>query len=282
MTTQIIAVRRTGIPLAGDQFVGCLAAPGQTPPTDVPDTPRLVARGITKSFGHVRALGGADLQIASGEVIGLVGDNGAGKSTLVKALTGALRPDNGTVDIDGRPAHLMSPTVARTHGIEVVHQDLALAPDLDPVANLFLGRERFAPGRRLLGTLDQRGMRQAATEVFDRADLRLLSLDVAVRNLSGGQRQLISVVRALAFSRSIIFMDEPTAALGVRQTEQVAKLVKQAAASGVAVVLISHNIPELLEVVDRIVVMRLGSSVASIPIGEATMERLVGAMTGLG
>jgi simple sugar transport system ATP-binding protein len=241
------------------------------------------ARGVTKAFGHVEALRGADLGVARGEVVGLVGDNGAGKSTLVKVLSGWHRADRGEVAVDGTPVRLRSPADARRAGIETLYQDLALAPDLDVVANLFLGREDVAGsvvGRRL-GVLRHRAMRAEAERILDDMDVRLPSLDVEVGALSGGQRQIIAVARTLAWARRIVLLDEPTAALGVRQTEQVRRLVRRAAERGVAAVVISHNLPELLELVDRIVVMRLGRSVASIPIAEADPAALIQAMSGL-
>jgi simple sugar transport system ATP-binding protein len=241
----------------------------------------LRATDIRKAFGHVEALRGAALSIGAGEIVGLVGDNGAGKSTLVKVLTGSLRADHGTVEIDGHVTRFASPSDARRFGIEVVYQDLALAPDLDPVANLFLGRERLLASRRLLGVLDRRGMTAAAKELFAQVEFGLPSLRVPVRVLSGGQRQLLAVVRAMAFARRLVFMDEPTAALGVHQTHLVNTLIKEAADLGIAVVIISHNLPELLEVVDRIVILRLGRTVATYPVAEATTERIVASMTGL-
>jgi simple sugar transport system ATP-binding protein len=241
----------------------------------------LRATDIHKAYGHVQALRGVNLSVDVGEIVGLVGDNGAGKSTLVKALTGSVRADRGTVEVHGRATRITSPSDARQLGIEVVYQDLALAPDLDPVANLFLGRERLLRSRRRLGTLDRRAMTAAAKELFAHVEFRLPSLGLPVRALSGGQRQLLAVIRAMAFARRLVFMDEPTAALGVRQTHQVNRLIREAADRGVAVVIVSHNLPELLEVVDRVVVLRLGRTVASYSASEATTERIVASMTGL-
>lgn len=250
-----------------------------------PSTPTgdvvLRAEGITRRFGHVWALRGAALEVRRGEVIGLVGDNGAGKSTFVKAITGNLKPDSGVIEINGRPTQIGNPAEARDLGIEVVHQDLALAGDLSAVANLFLGRERLAPSRRWLNDLDRTRMRREAKTLFELADIRLPSLSTPVRSLSGGQRQIIAVLRALAFAQNLVFMDEPTAALGVTQTARVTELIRLAASEGVAVVLISHNLPELLDVADRVVVLRHGRSVETFDSATVTGTELIASMTGL-
>lgn len=242
------------------------------------------ARGVVKKFGHVHALRGANLTLHGGEVVGLVGDNGAGKSTLIKVLSGWHRADGGEVLIDGAPVALHGTADARRLGIETLYQDLALAPDLDVVANLFLGREDTGPGRvgRWLGLTRHRAMRQQTARILGEMDVRLPSLDVPVGNLSGGQRQIIAVARSLVWARRVVVMDEPTAALGVRQTEQVLRLVRATADNtGVAALVISHNLPELFDLVDRVVVMRLGRDVASLPVEQADTATLVAAMSGL-
>jgi simple sugar transport system ATP-binding protein len=242
--------------------------------------PLLEARGIERSFGQVHALRGADFTVNKGEIVALVGDNGAGKSTLVKILSGADQPDAGQIFVEGRPVQLGSPHAARDLGIETVYQDLALAADLDPAANLFLGREIFRPGLLgRLGFLDKRAMARDTAEEMSRLGVRLKDAAAPVAALSGGQRQSVAVARAAMWARRVIFMDEPTAALGVVQTEQVLQLVRRVRDEGTAVVLISHNMPQVLEVADRVEVLRLGARVARFTAADATVEDLVGAMT---
>jgi simple sugar transport system ATP-binding protein len=244
-------------------------------------TALLEARGLSRSFGHVRALDGVDFDVNPGEVVGLIGDNGAGKSTLVKCLSGVERPDAGEILIDGEQVVLDSPTAARDHGIETAYQDLAVAPDLDPAANLFLGRELRRPGLLgVLGMLDKAAMRQQAAEQFARLGVTLQDIDVPIGSLSGGQRQSVAVARSVVWASRVVFLDEPTAALGVVQRERVLDVVRKVRDTGVAVVLISHNMPEVLAVADRIEVLRLGARVARFTAADASLEQLVGAMTG--
>jgi simple sugar transport system ATP-binding protein len=240
--------------------------------------PLLEARGVTRRFGHVQALRGAAFTARAGEVVALIGDNGAGKSTLVKALAGALRPDSGEILLDGRRVHLADPVAAQRLGIETVYQDLALAPDLDAAANLFLGREltRFP----FLNLLDGAAMRRRATEAFEELGIRLPDMSAPVRQLSGGQRQCVAVARAVAWASRVVFMDEPTAALGVVQRGQVLDLIRRVRDRGVTVVLISHNMPEVLAVADRVEVLRLGRRVARFTAADTSVEELVSAMTG--
>jgi simple sugar transport system ATP-binding protein len=241
----------------------------------------LEARDLVKRYGSVEALRGASFTAAKGEVVALIGDNGAGKSTLVKCLSGAEIPNSGEIRLDGRPIELDSPTTAREHGIETVFQDLAVAPDLDPAANLFLGRELYRPGLLgKLGMLDKTAMRRRAVTEFDRLGVRLQSVEVPIGSLSGGQRQSVAVARSVVWANKIVFMDEPTAALGVVQRERVLDVIKRVRDTGVAVVLISHNMPEVLSVADRVEVLRLGRRVARFRAADATLEDLVGAMTG--
>ena len=243
--------------------------------------PLLEARGLVKEYGSVQALRGANFAAHQGEVTALIGDNGAGKSTLVKCLSGALRPDHGEILLDGRRVALGSPTTAQRLGIETVYQDLALAFDLDPSANLYLGREILRPGLLgRLGVLDKRAMRDRAGEAFARLGVTLQSDTVRVGSLSGGQRQSVAVARAVAWASKVVFMDEPTAALGVVQRERVLDVVRKVRDAGIAIVLISHNMPEVLAVADRIEVLRLGRRVARFPAPDTTVEDLVGAMTG--
>ncbi|WP_028932756.1 ATP-binding cassette domain-containing protein [Pseudonocardia spinosispora] len=243
--------------------------------------PLLEARGIVRSFGHVQALRGADFTVNAGEIVGLIGDNGAGKSTLVKILSGADVPSAGEILVDGVPVRFENPQDARAAGIETVYQDLALAPDLDPTANLFLGREVLRPGLLgRIGWLDKAAMaRQTADEVV-RLGVNLEDPAAAVATLSGGQRQGVAVARAAMWAKKVIFLDEPTAALGVVQTQGVLDLIHRVRESGIAVVLISHNMQQVLEVCDRVEVLRLGERVAQLATEGTDVEQLVSAMTG--
>ena len=243
--------------------------------------PLLEARGIDKRFGRVHALRGASFTVYPSEVVALVGDNGAGKSTLVKTLAGVHQPDAGEILFEGRPVTIHSPLEARALGIETVYQDLALAAELDPAANLFLGREvmrRGLLGR--LGFLDKAEMHRRAGEAFATLGVGLQDSTAPVATMSGGQRQGVAVSRAVTWASKVVFMDEPTAALGVVQTRHVLDLILRVRDQGLSVVLISHNMPEVFEVADRIEVLRLGERVARFNRGEARMEDVVGAMTG--
>jgi simple sugar transport system ATP-binding protein len=243
-------------------------------------TPLLEARAISRRFGHVRALDGADFAVHAGEICALIGDNGAGKSTLVKILSGADRPDDGQILLAGKPVAFNSPNDAQAHGIATVYQDLALAADLSPFANLFLGREIVLPGLLgQLGFVNRTAMRRQASEQFARLGVRLRSPRASVSSLSGGQRQSVAIARAAMWADRVIFMDEPTAALGVVQTGRVVDLIRQVRDQGIAVVLISHNMPQVLAVADRIEVLRLGRRVAQFAAKEANVDRLVAAMT---
>ena len=243
--------------------------------------PILEARDLVKHYGSVEALRGASFAAHAGEVVALIGDNGAGKSTLVKCLSGVEHPDAGEILLDGKVVALDSPTTARAYGIETVYQDLAVAPDLDPAANLFLGRELRRGGLLgKLGMLDKVAMRRRAVDDFARLGVQLQSVEVPIGALSGGQRQSVAVARSVVWASKVVFMDEPTAALGVVQRERVLDVIKRVRDTGVSVVLISHNMPEVLAVADRIEVLRQGLRVARFTAAEATLEHLVGAMTG--
>jgi simple sugar transport system ATP-binding protein len=245
--------------------------------------PLLEAREVQKRFGHVDALRGVDFEVRRNEVVGLVGDNGAGKSTLIKILAGTLHPDAGEIVFEGRRVTIDNPVVARDLGIETVYQDLALAPELDPAANVFLGRELVQKGPLgWLGFLDNRGMRRETDSAFDRLGVRIQNTAVPVSHLSGGQRQGVAVGRAVNWASKVLFMDEPTAALGVVQAQHVLELIESVRDSGISVVLISHNLPQVLEAADRIEVLRLGRRVAQFERGDATVEDVVGAMMGGG
>lgn len=243
--------------------------------------PALEARAITKRYGHVQALAGADFRAEKGEVTALIGDNGAGKSTLVKVLSGAIQPDEGQIFLNGRPIVLASPQEARRHGIETVYQDLALAAELGPAENVFMGRELVVGGfLGRLGFLNKPAMKRQAREAFERMGTDVKDMDAPVAMLSGGQRQSVAICKSIMWAQEVVFMDEPTAALGVVQTEKVLQLIQRVRDSGVTVILISHNMPEVLQVADQIEVLRLGRRVASFRAKDTNIQELVGAMTG--
>jgi fructose transport system ATP-binding protein len=245
-------------------------------------SPILEARGIMKRFGHVTALNGADFDLYPGEILAVIGDNGAGKSTLIKVLSGALQPDEGEILLDGEPAHFRSPLDARRAGIETVYQDLAIAPALDIASNLFLGREvrRRGPLGQVLRMVDKRSMRREAGKQLGELKIGIQSIRQAVENLSGGQRQGVAVARAAAWGRRVVIMDEPTAALGVKETGQVLELIKRVRDRGLPVILISHDMPHVFELADRIQIMRLGRRVAVVTPETHTMPEAVAIMTG--
>lgn len=252
--------------------------PGQTQPTPV-----IEARGLIKTFGRVVGLDSVDLKLYPGEVLAIIGDNGAGKSTLVKCLTGAAIPDEGQIFIDGEQVHFRGPQDAREAGIETVYQTLAVAPALDIAENLFLGREKRRKGA--LGSaarmLDRKGMRKEAARLIEELGIGTVqNMAQAVETLSGGQRQAVAVARAAAFASKVVVLDEPTAALGVKESGQVLELVKRLRAKGLPVILISHNMPQVFEVADRIHVQRLGRCAAVITPQSHTMTEAVAIMTG--
>ena len=245
-------------------------------------TPILEARGLVKRYGHVVALNGADFELYPGEILAIIGDNGAGKSTLIKALSGALQSDEGEIRLDGDPVHFRSPRDARRAGIETVYQDLAVAPALDIATNIFLGREQRRRGPLGLGLrlLDKRAMRREATRHFAELQIGVQSMSQPVENLSGGQRQGVAVARAATWARRLVIMDEPTAALGVKETRQVLDLIKRVRDRGLPVILISHDMPHVFELADRIHIMRLGRRVAVVTPQTHTMPEAVAIMTG--
>jgi len=242
----------------------------------------LQAIGLTKRYGQVVALDGADFELASGEILAVVGDNGAGKSSLIKVLTGAIVPDAGAVFLDGRPVHFRKPLDARLAGIETVYQELAVATQLNITQNLFLGREIRRPGLagRLLRMLDKARMRQQAADHMRNLGIRIQSINQKVETLSGGQRQAVAVARAAAWGRKVVILDEPTAALGVRETRQVLDLIKRVRDQGLCVVLISHSMPDVFEIADRIHIHRLGRRAAVVSPKTTSMSDVVGVMTG--
>ncbi len=243
----------------------------------------LSARGLVKRYGHVTALDHADFDLLPGEILAVVGDNGAGKSSLIKALSGALRPDAGEIELDRRAVRFASPRQAREAGIETVYQNLALSPALSIADNLFMGRELRVPG--VIGAwfrkLDRPAMERFARDKL--AELGLLTIqDIrqAVETLSGGQRQGVAVARAVAFGSKVVILDEPSAALGVSESRKVLELIQQVRARGVAVVLISHNMPHVFEVADRIHVHRLGRRLCVLDRKQHSMADAVAYMTG--
>ncbi|MFI5683088.1 ATP-binding cassette domain-containing protein [Streptomyces sp. NPDC051636] len=244
--------------------------------------PVLRARGLVKRYGHVTALDGADFELLPGEVMAVIGDNGAGKSTLIKALTGALTPDQGEILLNGKRVSFHGPIDARRHGIETVYQDLAVAPSMDIASNMFLGREirRRGPLGSVLRMLDKKRMRLEAAEHMAELKIGLGSLTQSVETLSGGQRQAVAVARAVAWASSVVVMDEPTAALGVKESGQVLDLIRRVRDRGLPVVLISHNMPHVFEIADRIHVQRLGRRAALIKPGDYSMSEVVAIMTG--
>jgi D-xylose transport system ATP-binding protein len=235
--------------------------------------------GISKSFGAVRALTDVDFEVYPSEVVALVGDNGAGKSTLIKCISGAHLPDEGTIRVEGKEAKIHVPNDATRLGIETVYQDLALCDNLDVVANMFLGRETaMVP---LLGPMQELEMEKRSLEVLKGLHVTTLqSARARVASLSGGQRQSVAISRAVMWSAKVVILDEPTAALGVEQTEQVLTLIRRLRERGLGVVVITHNIQEVFEVADRIIVLRLGRRVATFKHAGTTPDDVVAAITG--
>jgi len=232
--------------------------------------------GISKSFGAVRALYEVDFEVNAGEVVGLVGDNGAGKSTLIKVISGVAPSDEGEIFLEGKQVHIPNPQAANNLGIETVYQDLALCDNLDVVANLFLGREE----RSLLRSLNEIDMEKQALNVLRTLDVKLPSTRTPVATLSGGQRQSVAVAKSILRQAKVVLLDEPTAALGVAQTRQVLHLIRRLREQGLAVVVISHNLADVFEVVDRVIVLRLGRRVGTFDVKTTTPEQIVASITG--
>ena len=245
-------------------------------------TPILSARGLYKSYGQVTAIDGADFDLYPGEILAVIGDNGAGKSSLIKALSGAVVPDDGEIRLDGEVVHFKTPYDARSAGIETVYQDLAVAPALDIATNLFLGREKRRAGAlgSVLRMIDHKGQKEEAERQMKALQIGIRSMSQAVETLSGGQRQGVAVARAAAWANKLVIMDEPTAALGVKESGQVLELIKRVRDAGLPVILISHNMPHVFEIADRIHVQRLGRRVAQIKPGDHSMAEVVAIMTG--
>jgi D-xylose transport system ATP-binding protein len=252
------------------------------PSVAAPARALLVARGVTKRFGAVEALTGVDFEVDAGEVVALVGDNGAGKSTLIKALSGTQPGDEGDFTFDGKKVTIKSPLDAKRLGIATVYQDLALCDNLDVVSNLYLGEELYEKGPgRLLKVIDEIAMEKRAVELLDSlAVTTLSSVRSEVGSLSGGQRQSVAIARSLLGDPKVVLLDEPTAALGVSQTRQVLDLVVRLKERGLGVIIISHNIANVFEVADRIVVLRLGRRIETFKASETTHDEIVSAITG--
>ncbi len=241
----------------------------------------LVAKGISKRFGAVQALKRVDFEVRYGEVVGLVGDNGAGKSTLMKILAGVLTPDEGEIYVEGEKAHIRSPHDARRYGIEMVYQDLALADNLDVTANIFLGRE---VDHRVWGfptrVLNRRHMDRITGQLLEKLKIQIGSYRQKVRYLSGGQRQCVAIARTLLAKAKLVIMDEPTAALGVAEVDKVLDLIRRLKQEGVSVVFITHRLPHIFAVCDRIVVLRSGERVGERITSQTTMEEITQLIVG--
>ncbi len=240
------------------------------------------AQGIVKRYGQVTALDGVDFELRAGEILAVIGDNGAGKSSLIKVLSGAVVPDEGTMELDGKPVRFRSPIDARKQGIETVYQDLAVAPAMTIAENLFLGREILKPGMlgKLLRLIDKKQMLLDATTYMVDLKIGLRSMSQAVETLSGGQRQGVAVARSAAFAKHVVIMDEPTAALGVKEGNMVLELIRRVRDKGLPVILISHNMPHVFEIADRIHVQRLGKRAAVLNPKTISMSDTVAVMTG--
>jgi D-xylose transport system ATP-binding protein len=252
-----------------------VAAPG--PPTAPDRAPLLELRGISKHFGAVQALSGVDFEVYAGEVVGLVGDNGAGKSTLIKTISGIYMPEEGEFLFEGRPVTVRGPNDVSRLGIATVYQDLALCDNLDVVANLFLGREQAPTGA---GPLDEVQMERRALAVLSRLSVRIPNVRTPIAALSGGQRQSVAVARSVMWNARLVLLDEPTAALGVAQTRQVLDLIRTLRSQGLGVVVISHNLADVFEVCDRIIVLYLGRRAASFDVKSVNRDQVVAAITG--
>lgn len=249
---------------------------------NAPDVPLVLqARGLVKRYGQVTALDGADFDLRAGEILAVIGDNGAGKSSLIKALSGAVVPDAGEILLDGRPAHFRSPMDARRAGIETVYQDLAVAPAMTIAENLFLGRELRRPGPLgRLGFIDKPRMLQESINRMNELKVGIRSMTQAVETLSGGQRQCVAVARAAAFAQHVVIMDEPTAALGVKEGNMVLELIRRVRDRGLSVILISHNMPHVFDIADRIHIARLGRRAVVVNPRKIGMSDTVAIMTG--
>ncbi len=245
--------------------------------------PLLKARGLVKRYGRVTALDHADFDLMPGEILAVIGDNGAGKSSLIKAISGAAPPDEGTIELNGKAVHYTSPLQAREAGIECVYQTLALSPALSITDNMFVGRELRKPGfmGKYLGMLDRKAMSDFAREKLTELGLMTIqNINQPIETLSGGQRQGVAVARAAAFGSKVIILDEPTAALGVKESRKVLELIRDVRSRGTPVVLISHNMPHVFEVADRVHIHRLGKRLCVVDPKSISMSDAVALMTG--
>ena len=247
-------------------------------------TPALVmqARGLVKRYGQVTALDGCDFELRAGEIMAVIGDNGAGKSSLIKALSGATIPDEGEIQLDGKVIHFKSPIDARREGIETVYQDLAVAPAMTIAENLFMGREIIKQGllARWLRIIDKKKMLAESVARMNELKVGIRSMTQAVETLSGGQRQCVAVARSAAFARHVVILDEPTAALGVKEGNMVLELIRRVRDKGLPVILISHNMPHVFEIADRIHIARLGKRACIVNPKKISMSDTVAVMTG--
>ena len=246
-------------------------------------TPLVIeARGLVKRYGQVVALDGADFELRAGEIMAVIGDNGAGKSSLIKALSGATIPDEGSILLDGKPIRFKSPIDARREGIETVYQDLAVAPAMTIAENLFLGREiiKTGPLARMLRIIDKKKMLEQSVARMNDLKVGIRSMTQAVETLSGGQRQCVAVARSAAFARHVVILDEPTAALGVKESRRVLELILDVKKRGLPIILISHNMPHVFEVADRIHIHRLGRRLTVVDPKKVSMSDAVAMMTG--
>lgn len=245
--------------------------------------PILTAKGLTKRYGKVTALDNCDFDLMPGEILAVIGDNGAGKSTLIKAISGAVIPDEGEIRLEGQPVAFRTPIEARKAGVETVYQTLAMSPALSIADNMFMGREIRKPGimGSLFRQLDRPQMRQFARQKLSELGLMTIqNIDQAVETLSGGQRQGVAVARAAAFGSKVVILDEPTAALGVKESRRVLELIRDVRSRGIPIILISHNMPHVFEVADRIHIHRLGRRLCVIKPSDYTMSDAVAFMTG--
>ena len=259
-------------------------SPRSAPACATPDDSAVVLRaeGIDKHFGGITALSSASIDVAEAEVMGLVGDNGAGKSTLIKILAGSLVADEGQVYLRGERVRFHSPAEALAAGIETVYQDLALVDSLSALANLYLGREMLRPSApgRMLRLLNNGAMRRQAEDVFDQLGAKIPSINQPARDLSGGQRQALAIGRALLFGRRVVILDEPTASLGVRESAHVVEMIKKLRSQGCSVLVVSHNVGQLLSFADRVTVLRLGRTVGMRKVADTTPAEIVSLITG--